>query len=116
MVRRVYSLRVKDIEFSRGAGRDARLGIAVGPHTLQRRFATHLPEAGYDIRTLQELLGHRDVTTTMLDTPLLNRGGPGVESPADCLLAASCGAIGREASRANSGSRGALVDANRLES
>ncbi len=70
----------------RAAARKAGLSKRVTCHTFRHSFATHLLQSGYDIRTIQELLGHKDVRTTMIYTHVLNRGGRGVRSQADLTL------------------------------
>jgi len=69
----------------KSAASEAGLTKRITCHSLRHSFATHLLQDGYDIRTVQELLGHRDVATTMIYTHVLNRGGRGVRSPADRL-------------------------------
>lgn len=65
------------------AVREAGLVKPTSCHTFRHSFATHVLESGYDIRTVQELLGHKDVSTTMIYTHVLNKGGQGVKSPLD---------------------------------
>jgi len=84
-VRRRHHLHEESLQrASKRAVGAARIAKPATTHTLPHAFAIHLLASGYDFRTVQELLGHRDVSTTMLYTHVLNRGGRGVRSPLDC--------------------------------
>lgn len=83
-VRHRYHISGRDVRRAiRRAAKQCNIEKKVSPHVFRHSFATHLLKSGYDIRTVQELLGHKSVKTTMIYTHVLNRGGKGVKSPLD---------------------------------